>query len=66
VLLRLREVSIGEDNILDLIESIIFKVGVGNDTVSYGLSTLLKLYEKFSNRDRIVKMIRNFETHSDL
>jgi hypothetical protein len=44
VLLRLREVSIGEDNILDLIESIIFKVGVGNDTVSYGLSTLLKLY----------------------
>lgn len=50
VLLRLREVSISEVNVLDLIESIIFKVGVGNDTVSYGLSTLLKLFEKFSDR----------------
>ena len=44
VLLRLKGVSVAEENILDLIESIIFKAGTANDTVSYGLSTLLKLY----------------------
>ena len=49
-----------------MIESIIFKIGIGNDTISYGLSTLLKLYEKFRERDRITKMIRSFEAHSDL
>lgn len=49
-----------------MIESIIFKVGIVNDTISYGLSCLLKLYEKFSNKERIQKMIRSFEAHSDL
>ena len=47
-------------------ESIIFKVGISNDTISYGLSCLLKLYERFQNKDRIAKMIRSFEAHSDL
>ena len=63
---KLRGIEITETNILDLIESVIFKIGIGNDTISYGLSTLLKLYEKFRERDRITKMIRSFEAHSDL
>lgn len=66
ILFRIKGISITEQNVLDLIENIIFKVGIANDTIAYGLSTLLKLYEKFSSRDRIVKMIRSFETHSDL
>jgi len=66
ILFRIKGVSINETNVLDLIESIIFKVGILNDTISYGLSCLLKLYEKFSNKERIAKMIRSFEAHSDL
>lgn len=66
ILFKIKGVSITEDHILDLIESIIFKIGIGNDTISYGLSTLLKLYEKFRGKDRISKMIRSFEAHSDL
>jgi hypothetical protein len=48
------------------VENVIFKVGTVNDTISYGLSTLLKLYEKFSDQSRIKKMIQSFEAHSDL
>lgn len=66
ILFRVKGVSITEQNVLDLIENIIFKVGIANDTISYGLSTLLKLYEKFTNKERIVKMVRSFETHSDM
>ena len=58
--------TLTETNVLDLIETIIFKIGIGNDTISYGLSTLLKLYEKFTQKERITKMIRSFEAHSDL
>ena len=66
ILFRLRGVSINQEHILDLIESVIFKHGINNDTISYGLSCLLKLYEKFSDKGRIDKMIRSFEAHSDL
>ena len=66
ILFKIKGVSINEQNILDLIESIIFKAGILNDTISYGLSCLLKLYEKLSNKERISKMIRSFEAHSDL
>jgi len=51
---------------LDLIESIIFKAGIGNDTISYGMSCLLKLYERFTDKNRILKMMGSFETHSDM
>ena len=44
ILFRLQGVSIKEQHILDLIESIIFKAGINNDTIAYGLSCLLKLY----------------------
>ena len=66
ILFKLQGTSIKEENVLDLIESIIFRVGIHNDTISYGLSCLLKLYEKFSTKDRISKMIKSFEAHSDL
>ena len=66
ILFRVREVEITEQHVLDLIESIIFKVSINNDTISYGLSCLLKLYERFSNKERITKMVRSFEAHSDL
>ena len=66
ILFKLQGVSIKEQHILDLVESIIFKVSINNDTIAYGLSCLLKLYEKFSNKERIHKMIRSFEAHSDL
>lgn len=66
VLLKLRAVSINESQVLDLVESIIFKAGIENDTISYGLSCLLKLFEKFSNKERIAKMIKSFEAHSDM
>jgi len=44
VLLKFSGLSITEQNVIDLIESIIFKIGISNDTIAYGLSTLLKLY----------------------
>jgi len=44
VLFKISKAKITESNVLDLIESIIFKVGINNDTIAYGLSTLLKLY----------------------
>lgn len=48
-------------------ESVIFRVGVSFDTITYALSALLKLYEKFSSeRQRIQKIMKSFETHSDL
>lgn len=50
ILFRVKEVEITEQHVLDLIESIIFKVSINNDTISYGLSCLLKLYERFSNK----------------
>jgi len=59
--------DVNETKILDLIESVLFRIGVAFDTVAYGLSALLKLYEKFpSEKGRIAKMIKSFETHSDL
>lgn len=59
--------DVNETKILDLIESVLFRIGVSFDTVAYGLSALLKLYEKFpSEKARIAKMIKSFETHSDL
>jgi AP-1 complex subunit gamma-1 len=66
ILFKIKGVSINEQNVLDLIESIVFKAGILNDTISYGLSCLLKLYEKLSNKERVSKMIRSFEAHSDL
>ena len=52
---------------MDLIESVMFRIGVAFDTIAYGLSALLKLHEKFtSERERIAKMIKSFENHSDL
>jgi hypothetical protein len=67
VLLGISSLNIREVNILDLIESIIFKVNIANDTVAYGLSALLKLHDKFiGERERILKMIKSFENHNDL
>lgn len=66
VLFKIKEVSINEGHLLDLAESIIFKAGIKHDTISYGLSCLLKLHEKFSNKERILKMIRSFEVHADM
>lgn len=52
---------------MDLIESVLFRIGVSFDTIAYGLSALLKLYDKFpSEKAKISKMIKSFETHSDL
>lgn len=54
VLFRVKGIQIKDLNILDLIENIVFKVGISNDTIAYGLSALLKLYEKFpSSKERI-------------
>jgi hypothetical protein len=46
---------------LNLIESVMFRIGVAFDTIAYGLSALLKLHEKFpSEKERISKMIKSF------
>jgi hypothetical protein len=68
VLMHLREVEVKENNILDLIEQILFRPTVASETIEYGLTSLFKLYDKFSqqNKERIMKMIRSFESHSDL
>lgn len=67
-LLRVREVEIRENNIIDLIEQILFRMGAASETIEYGLSALFKLHDKFGAelRERIVKMIKSFESHSDL
>ena len=67
-LLRVREVEIRENNIIDLIEQILFRPGAADETIEYGLSALFKLHDKFGGelRERIVKMIKSFESHSDL
>ncbi len=51
---------------MDLIEQLLFRPGVSHDTVAYGLSCLLKLHEKYSDKVRIAKMIKSFESNSDL
>ena len=47
-----------------------FRVGAAFDTITYGLSALLKLFEKFGRQggegNRIKKIIKSFETHNDL
>jgi len=67
VLMNVREVEIRENNIVDLIEQVIFRPTAANETIEYGLSSLFKLYDKFSqHRERILKMIKSFESHSFL
>lgn len=44
VLLKNRELGLNESNVLDLIESVLFRIGVAFDTIAYGLSALLKLH----------------------
>lgn len=66
VLMRVSQVEVREVNIIDLIEQIVFRPGVANETIEYGLTSLFKLYDKFSLKDRILKMIRSFESHADL
>lgn len=67
VLTQVKQVEVRDINIIDLIEQIIFRVGAANETIEYGLSALFKLYDKFESlRERILKMIRSFESHSDL
>lgn len=52
---------------LDLIENILFKVGIENETIAYGLSALLKLHDKFvAEQGRIATMIGSFKSHSDM
>lgn len=54
-------------NILDLIETVIFKNGIADETLEYGLSALFKLFGKFKEfGERIGKMIRSFESNSNL
>lgn len=67
ILMNVREVEIRDINIIDLIEQIIFRPAAANETIEYGLSSLFKLYDKFSqHRERILKMIKSFESHSFL
>ncbi len=68
VLLRLREVEISENNILDLMEQIVFRPAAANETIEYGLSSLFKLYDKFGNqhKERILNIIKSFQSHSFL
>ena len=68
MLTRVREVEIKEVSVIDLIEQIIFRPVTANETIEYGLSALFKLYDKFANehKERILKMIKSFESHSDL
>ncbi len=60
VLLNNREVSVTEDNILSLIENCMLRVGASDDTISYGLSCLFKLYEKMKQKQRITSIIKSF------
>lgn len=63
-LLRLTQVEVQEVNIIDLIEQVIFRPGVTTETIEYGLTSLFKLYDKFSLKKRVLDMIRSFESHS--
>ena len=67
VLLKVRQVEISQSNVIDLIEQVIFRPTASPETLEYGLSALFKLFDKFGGmRERILKMIRSFENHSDL
>lgn len=67
VLLRLPQVEVREVNIIDLIEQIIYQTTVTNETIEYGLSALFKLYDRYpSLQERILKIIKSFESHSEL
>lgn len=67
ILPRIEEIEITEDNILDLIEQIIFRPTVEYDTISYGLSALMKLHDKFvPYQSKIINILKHFESHCDL
>jgi hypothetical protein len=48
VLTQNSTLEISSTNIIDLIESVMFRIGAAFDTITYGLSALLKLFEKFT------------------
>ena len=67
VLLRMRRVEISQTHVIDLFEQIVFRSGASPETLEYGLSALFKLFDKFGPlKERILKMIRSFESHSDI
>lgn len=56
-----------KEHIINLIETVIFKASVADETIQYGLTSLFKLYDKFRDQsERISKIIKSFESHSNL
>jgi hypothetical protein len=47
ILTKVKQIEVKDVNIIDLFEQIIFRPGVSNETIEYGLSALFKIYDKF-------------------
>lgn len=60
VLLNNSEVRVTEDDILNLVETIMLRVGVSDDTLGYGLNCLVKLFDKVNDKKRVINLIYNF------
>lgn len=60
VLLNNSEVRVTEDDILNLVECIMLRVGVSDDTLGYGLNCLVKLFDRVSDKKRVVNLIYTF------
>lgn len=60
VLLNNTEVRISEEDILNLVENILLRVGVSEDTLGYGLNCLVKLYDRVNDKKRVVNLIHTF------
>lgn len=67
LLTKIDHLRVTRAHIINLIETIIFKPSVADETISYGLSSLFKLYDKFRDQsERIGKIMKTFESHSNL
>ena len=61
VLLNNKEVKVSEDDVLNLVENILIRVGVSDDTIGYGLNCLLKLFDKVGQKKRVLNLINFFK-----
>ena len=66
ILLNNSEVKITEDDIMSLVESIMLRVGVSDDTLGYGLNCLVKLYDRISDKSRVTNLIHNFRDNTSV
>lgn len=45
---------------MNLVENILLRVGVSDDTLGYGLNCLVKLHDRINNKNRVINLIHTF------